>query len=78
MDRIFNLNLFFGIRYSLLQDVRNSGKNLFIYAQVGNKNSHDAIHGKLQAGGGQMPRLGENGKITVQGTSVLSITNENI
>ena len=48
---IFNPNLFFRIRYSPLQDVGNSGKNLFIHAQVGNKNVHDVIHGKLQAKG---------------------------
>ena len=48
---IFNLNLFFRIRYSPLQDVVNSGKICFIHAQVGNKNVHDVSHGKLQAQG---------------------------
>ena len=71
---IFNPNLFFRIRYSPLQDVGNSGINLFIHAQVGHKNVNDVIHGKLQAEGGQMSRLGKNGKINVQGTSVQSPT----
>ena len=48
---IFNPNLFFRIRYSPLQDVGNSGKPLFIHAQVGYKNVHDVIHGKLDAEG---------------------------
>ena len=48
---IFNPNLFFHTRYSPLQDVGNSGKNLFIYAQVGNKNVHDITHGKLRPKG---------------------------
>ena len=56
--RYITPNLFFRIRYSPLQDVGNSGKNLFIHAQVGNKNVHDVIHGKLQAEGGKMSRLG--------------------
>ena len=50
---IFN-PIFFRILYSPQQDVGNSGKNLFIHAQVGNKNVPDVIHGKLQAEGGQM------------------------
>ena len=55
---IFNPNLVFRIRYSPLQDVGNSGRNLFVHVQVGNKNVHDVIHVKLQAEGGQMSRLG--------------------
>ena len=55
---IFNPNLFSHIRHSPLQDVRNSGKNLFIHAQVGNKNLHDIFYGKLQAEGGRMSRSG--------------------
>ena len=51
---IFDPNLFCRIRYSPLQGVENAGKNLFIHAEVGNKNVHDVIHGKLQAEGGQM------------------------
>ena len=54
---IFNPNLFFRIRYSPLQDVGNSGKNVFIHAHVGNNKGNDVIHGKLQAEGGQMSRL---------------------
>ena len=54
------------------------GKIFLLRVQVGNKNVRDVIHGKFQAEGGQMSRLGKNGKITVQGTSVLSITNENV
>ena len=55
---IFNPNLFFHIRYSPLQDVGTSGKNLFIHAQVGNKNVHYIIRDKLQTEGGQMSRSG--------------------
>ena len=75
---IFNPNLFFRIHYSRLQYVGNSGKNLSMHAQMVNKNVHNVIHGKLQAKGGQMSQLGHNGKITVQGISILLITNENV
>ena len=49
-----------------------------MHAQMVNKNVHNVIHGKLQAKGGQMSQLGHNGKITVQGISILLITNENV
>ena len=68
---IFNPNLFVRNRYSLLV-------NLFIHAQVGNKNVHNVIHSKLQAEGGQILDWDKMAKLLVQGTSVLSITNENV
>ena len=57
-DTQFLTRTCFPYRHISLQNVENSGKNLFMHAQVGNKNAHGIFHGKLQAKGGQMSPSG--------------------